>query len=127
MRKVLFLSLLVFAATACASSESMSSMAAPSADVTGKWSGQWAYVQATLGSGQIEMTLQQTGAKVSGNMLVTGTPVDRSGAVSALVSGNTFQLVYPTGITGWLTVQGDTMSGRIDGMNPANVTMKKVQ
>ena len=74
------------------------------------------------------MTLQQTGAKVSGNMTVTGTPtVDRSGAVSALVSGNTLQLVYPTGITGWLTVQGDTISGQLGGINPANVTLNRAK
>ena len=56
-----------------------------------------------------------------------GTPIDRSGAVNALVSGNTLQLLYPTGVTGWLTVQGDTISGQLDGMNPATVTLKKVK
>ena len=95
--QLMLLALVVLGMTSCATTDSAST-APTSVDVTGKWAGQWAYTQATLGSGQIEMTLQQTGAKVSGNMTVTGTPtVDRSGAVSAVVSGNTLQLVYPTG------------------------------
>ena len=34
-------------------------------------------------------------------------------------------LVYPTGITGYLTISGDEMKGQIDGMNPANVVLKR--
>jgi len=125
--QLVLLALVVLGVTSCATIDSAST-APPSVDVTGTWAGQWAYTTATLGSGQIEMTLQQTGAKVSGNMTVTGTPtVDRSGAVSALVSGNTLQLVYPTGITGWLTVQGDTISGQLGGINPANVTLNRAK
>jgi hypothetical protein len=41
-------------------------------------------------------------------MIVTGAPVDRSGAVTMLVSGNDVHLVYPTGFTGDLTVSGTT-------------------
>ena len=126
MRRLLLLSLVLLGVTSCATTDS-ASMAPPTVDVTGSWAGQWAFTQATLGSGQIQMTLQQTGSKVSGTTTITGTPVDRSGAVNALVSGNTLQLVYPTGVTGWLTVQGDTISGQLGGMNPANVTMKKVK
>jgi hypothetical protein len=126
MRRLLLLTLVLLGITSCATTDS-SSMASPTVDVTGSWAGQWAYTQATLGSGQIQMTLQQTGSKVSGTTTITGTPVDRSGAVNALVTGNTLQLVYPTGVTGWLTVQGDTISGQLGGMNPANVTMKKVK
>ena len=33
----------------------------------------------------------------------------------------------PTGVTGWLTVQGDTISGQIGGMNRADVTLRKVK
>jgi len=61
------------------------------------------------------MTLTQTGTKATGNMTVTGTPVDRSGAVTMLVSGNDVYLVYPTGITGYLVVSGDEMKGELDG------------
>jgi hypothetical protein len=105
------------------------SAGAPSAqtkpNLTGKWAGTWAYQQTTLGSGQIEMTLTQKGSKASGNMLVTGAPVDRSGAVNLMISGNDVYLIYPTGFTGYLTISGDEMKGQIDGTNPANVVMKR--
>jgi hypothetical protein len=75
-------------------------------NLSGKWQGTWAYKQATLGSGQVTMTLTQTGNKATGNMVVTGTPVDRSGAVNIMLSGNDVYLVYPTGFTGYLTISG---------------------
>ena len=65
------------------------------------------------------------GNKATGNMVVTGTPVERSGAVTIMLSGNDVYLVYPTGFTGYLTVSGDEMKGQIDGMNPANVVLKR--
>ena len=102
---------------------------APSAqtkpNLSGKWAGTWAYQQASLGSGQIEMTLTQKGTKATGNMVVTGAPTDRSGAVNLMISGNEVYLVYPTGFTGYLKISGDEMKGQIDGMNPANVVLKR--
>ena len=94
-------------------------------NLSGKWAGTWAYQQASLGSGQIEMTLTQKGSKATGNMVVTGAPVDRSGAVNLMISGNEVYLVYPTGFTGYLKISGDEMKGQIDGMNPANVVLKR--
>ena len=58
-------------------------------------------------------------------MVVTGTPVDRSGSVTVIVNGNDVYLVYPTGITGYLMVSGDDMKGQLDGMNPGNVVLKR--
>ena len=105
------------------------SASAPSAqtrpDVSGKWQGTWAYQNASLGSGQVTMTLSQKGSKATGDMVVTGTPVPRSGAVNLMISGNDVYMVYPTGFTGYLTVSGDDMKGQVDGMNPANVVLKR--
>jgi hypothetical protein len=98
---------------------------AQTGNVSGKWQGTWAYQNASLGSGQIVMTLAQSGTKATGDMVVTGTPVPRSGAVTVLVQGNDVYFVYPTGATGYLTVSGDEMKGQIDGMNPANVILKR--
>ena len=95
------------------------------ADVSGTWQGTWADQNASLGSGQITMTLSQRGSKATGNMIVTGAPVDRSGAVTLLVKGNDVYLVYPTGITGYLTVSGGEMKGQLAGMNPGNVVLKR--
>src|SRR5215468_4062968 len=94
-------------------------------NISGKWVGTWAYQQASLGSGQVSMTLTQKGNKATGDMVVTGTPVERSGAVNLMLSGNDVYLVYPTGFTGYLTVSGDEMKGQIDGTNPANVILKR--
>jgi hypothetical protein len=94
-------------------------------DVAGKWQGTWVYQNQGLGSGQIVMTLAQSGTKATGDMVVTGTPVPRSGAVTLLVQGNDVYFVYPTGATGYLTLAGDEMKGQIDGVNPANVILKR--
>jgi hypothetical protein len=118
---LLFVVLAALGSTSCASAPT----AQPGADVSGKWQGTWAYQTTTLGSGQITMTLSQTGSKATGNMIVTGTPVERSGAITMLVIGNEVHLVYPTGFTGYLTVSGDEMKGQLDGMNPANVVLKR--
>jgi hypothetical protein len=98
---------------------------AQTGNVAGKWQGTWVYQNTSLGSGQVVMTLTQSGTKATGNLLVTGTPVDRSGAVTALVQGNDVYFVYPTGVTGYLTVSGDEMKGQLDGQNPANVVLKR--
>jgi len=95
------------------------------ADLSGKWQGTWAYKNASLGGGQITMMLSQTGSKATGNMVVTGTPVDRSGSITLMVSGTDVYLVYPTGITGYLVASGDEMKGELDGMNPGNVVLKR--
>jgi hypothetical protein len=93
--------------------------------VSGKWQGTWVYQNQSLGSGQIVMTLTQSGNKATGDLLVTGTPTPRSGSVTVLLSGNDVYLVYPTGMTGYLTLAGDEMKGQLDGQNPANVMLKR--
>ena len=119
--KLLLVGLVVLASAVSASAPS----AQTKPNLTGTWAGTWAYQQASLGSGQIEMTLTQKGSKATGSMVVTGAPVDRSGAVNVILSGNEVYLVYPTGFTGYLTISGDEMKGQIDGLNPANVVLKR--
>ncbi|HEX9546731.1 MAG TPA: hypothetical protein VF942_05300 [Acidimicrobiales bacterium] len=98
---------------------------AQTGNVSGKWQGTWVYQNTSLGSGQIVMTLTQSGTKATGNMVVTGTPTPRSGSVTVILSGNEVYLVYPTGMTGYLTLAGDEMKGQLDGQNPANVILKR--
>ena len=118
----LLIGLVALGGTSCASAPS----APAGVDVSGKWQGSWQYQNASLGGGQVTMTLTQSGSKASGNMVVTGTPtVERTGAVSVLVVGNEVHLIYPTGFTGYLTVSGDEMKGELDGTNPANVTLRR--
>ena len=120
--RILLIGLVVVGLSACASGSPQQS---PTVDVTGKWQGSWVFQNASLGGGQVVMTLTQTGSKATGNMTVTGAPVDRSGAVTMVVSGSEVYLVYPTGITGYLMVSGDEMKGQLDGMNPGNVTLRR--
>jgi hypothetical protein len=115
---------LVFAATGCASSVGPATTA-PTVDITGKWAGTWVATNPSLGSGAIEMTLKQTGSKYSGNLLITGTATDPSGYTEGVVSGNQVRVMQPSNVTGSLTVQGDNMSGIIQGVVAANVSLKR--
>jgi len=119
--KLLLVGLMILGGAICASVPS----AQTRPDVSGKWQGTWAFQNASLGSGQVTMTLTQKGSKATGDMVVTGTPVERSGAVTVMLSGSDVYMVYPTGFTGYLKVSGDEMKGQIDGMNPANVVLKR--
>ena len=123
MTRLLLIGAILVGISACATTLS----APPTVDVTGSWAGQWAYEHANLGSGSITMNVKQVGAEVSGDMVVTGAQIDRTGPLSALVSGNQIRIMRPTSITGRLTVQGDTISGVIDGLEPANVSLKRVR
>ena len=124
-RKPMLIGLVMLGGAMSAGCASAPASAPASVDVTGKWQGTWVFQNTSLGSGQVTMTLAQTGSKATGNMIVTGTPVDRSGSVTMLLSGNDVYLVYPTGITGYLAASGDQMRGQLDGMNPANVVLKR--
>ena len=119
--KLLLIGFVALLGVSCASAP----LEAPSVDLSGKWQGTWVFQNASLGGGQIDMTLAQKGSKATGNMVVTGAPVDRTGAVTIIISGNDVYLVYPTGITGHLVVSGDEMKGQLDGMNPGNVVLKR--
>ena len=130
MRRLMLLGLILLGVASCAggpkTDPALMASDPPTVNVTGTWAGDWVYQPASLGSGHIKMTLQQTGSKVTGNVEVSGTRMPRSGPIHALVSGNHLQLLYPTGVTGYLTVEGNTISGELGGLSPADVTMKKV-
>src|SRR6266508_802599 len=83
---------------------------APTVDITGKWAGTWVATNPGLGSGQIEMTLKQTGSQYSGNRVV---------------SGNEVRVMQPSNLTGSLTATADSMTGILDGVVAANVTLKR--
>jgi len=81
---------------------------APSVDVTGTWAGDWVGAGA-VGSGPVTMTLQQTGANVTGEV-VAGGGSPFSGPVTGTVSGDALSLSYRGG-TGEFTVKGSEMTG----------------
>jgi len=108
---------------ACASTQP-----APTTDISGTWQGTW--VNTTVaggGSGQIEMTVTQTGSKYAGNILVRGREGDPGGLTLGFVTGNEVDVVEPRGWTGHLTVVDDQMTGLIGGTTSWTVTLKRVR
>ena len=126
MRRVgpLAVGLMMLGLAGCAGSMQQ---APPTVDVSGKWQGDWVARQQTQGGGQIQLDIKQTGAKYSGNLLITGAPNDPSGLTEGYVTGNRVEITLPAGATGYLTVNGDEMSGLIAGMDGAKVTLKRVK
>jgi hypothetical protein len=121
---LMMIGLVVFAAAGCAGGVGPATVA-PTVDVTGKWAGTWVATNPALGSGAIQMTLTQTGSQYSGNLLVTGTPTNPSGPTQGVVSGNQLRVLQPSNMTGSLTVQGDSMSGTVQGVIAANVNLTR--
>ena len=109
MRRLMLLGLILLGVASCARTQSDPALMA-----------------ATPPTVDIKMVMQQTGSKVTGTVEVTGTQVPRSGPISAIVQGDQLQILHPTGVTGSLTVKGDTISGELGGLSPGTVTMKKV-
>ncbi len=95
----------------------------PSVDVTGSWAGTWTYENWSLGNGTITGTFKQDGANLSGNFNVTGPSLNHVANIIGFVQGNDVRLSQPS--TGTLTVTGNQMSGYVNGLNPAKVTLRK--
>jgi len=109
----------LLAATACATTPA----AAPTVNVTGQWAGNWSYENPSMGAGDIRGSFEQDGAKVSGNFNLTGPVVNRVALVSGSISGNEIRLSTPA--SGYLTVTGDQMTGTVNGLNVAKITLRK--
>jgi len=109
------------AVAGCASLEGPK--APPSVNVTGNWVGSWQYENVQMGSGDLRGSFQQDGSKVSGNFNVTGPVLNRVAIISGVVSGSDITLEQPA--TGWLTVKGNEITGTINGLNVAKVTLRK--
>jgi len=92
--------------------------------VSGNWVGTWQYQNVQQGSGDVRGTFQQDGAKLSGNFNVTGPVLNRVAIVSGVVSGNDVVLSMPS--SGTLTVKGDQMTGIINGLDLARVTLRRL-
>ena len=119
----LLVGVLVLAIAGCATT-TPTTMAPPSVDVRGKWSGRWSFENPGAGGGEAAMELQQTGADVAGNLTLVGPTVNKSSYFEATVTGDLLVLKAPYG-SGTLTVQGDEMSGIVNGIMPATVTMRR--
>ena len=89
-------------------------------DVTGVWRGTYLRVG---GSGNLELTLQQSGPKVTGRATSAGQFIGAiNGAIEGTVSGDTFRFRAERGGSGELHVNGDEMTG--SGSAPVQVTIQ---
>jgi len=115
----LLLALTMVGVSACATTPS----APPSVNVTGPWAGDWQYDNPSVGAGTVRGTFKQDGSNLTGNFDVTGPVVNRTANVIGTVSGNIITLSQPA--SGSLTVNGNEISGWIQGLNSAKVVLKK--
>ena len=118
------LALLSAVSAGCAAAREAQTAAAnaPTANVTGTWSG-------SAGTGgvfmPVTMTLSQTGTNVSGTVDIGGRS-DLSGAVKGTVQGELVNLSLETVKLGQMTVkQQNTMTGEVSGGMP--VTLRRSQ
>ena len=106
----------------CASGSGAPS-APPSVNVTGKWAGLWQYPSIPSGRGEVFMDLTQSGADVTGSVLVTGPTQNQPTRVQGTVVGNEFRLGGR--IAGTFVVKGDEMTGTVDGVVVATATLNR--
>ena len=111
----------VMLATAAACSTTP--LAPPSVDVTGNWVGTWQYDNVQMGSGDLRGSFQQSGQSLTGHFNVTGPVINHVANLTGAVTGNEIMLTTPA--SGRLTVSGNQITGTINGLNVAKVTLRK--
>ena len=97
----------------------------PSVDVSGTWEGNWEAFERSAGGGGIRGVFRQDGATVYGNFEIQNqgpNPISRT-YVSGVVRANEIQLLAPT--EGLLVVDGNEMSGTIQGIMAARVKLRR--
>ena len=109
---------LVVAVAGCATA-----MTPPTVNVTGNWVGKWQYENVQQGSGDVRGTFQQNGDKLTGQFNITGPVINHTANVDGAVSGSEIILTQPA--TGRLSVNGNQISGNVNGLVPAKLTLTK--
>jgi hypothetical protein len=119
-----FLAILLASAVIVGAGCATTPAAPPSVNVTGNWSGTWSYENPLNGTGTLMGSFKQDGANLAGNFNVTGPVVTHAANnVVGTVAGNEIKLSLPS--SGTLTVNGNEITGWINGLNPAKVTLRK--
>ena len=118
--------LMLVGAAACSTAPSATSGAPPASDITGTWTGPWMFEPSSAGSGTLTVKWTQNGSQVKGTLDITGPHRGRAGFTNGIMSGNDIQITGPDA-TGWFKVNGNEMTGQINGVMPATVTLRKVQ
>jgi len=109
------------AGCAAASRGQMASGNAPTANVSGVWTGSAAARGMLV---PVTMTLTQKGTSVTGDMSVGGWS-ELTGGVTGSVQGELLTLALERLTLGELTVKEDTMTGQVSGGLPVNLRRSK--
>ena len=99
----------------------MGSASAPTANVTGVWTGSAASRGSLI---PVTMTLVQNGTSVSGDMSVGGWS-ELTGGVTGSIQGELLTLSLPRLTLGELTVKQDTITGQVSAGLPVNLRRSK--
>ena len=120
-RLVLLIAGVMMLGSACATSPPPTP---PSVDVSGTWEGVWSAFEGSGGAGEIRGIFRQDGATLYGNFEVRGQGqnVNRT-YVSGVVAGNQVKLFAPS--EGLLVVEGDEMTGTVQGIVSARVQLRR--
>ena len=124
VRAALTAAVLMLTTAGCATTP----MSAPSTNLTGKWAGTWAYEPSTIGAGTLSGSFQQDGNKLSGNFLIIGggsAVRNPSAMIIGFISGNQVTLSQPSSGTLTVNADGTEMSGWVNGLDQAQVTLRK--
>ena len=124
VRAALTVAVLMLTAAGCATTP----MSPPSANLTGKWAGNWSYEPSTIGAGALSGSFQQDGNKLSGNFLIIGggsAVRNPSAMLIGFISGNQVTLSQPSSGTLTVNADGTEMSGWVNGLDQAKVTLRK--
>jgi hypothetical protein len=114
----------VLVGSGCATTMEERKLPPADVNVTGNWTGTWAYDRQSMGQGNMAGTFTQDGDKLTGTFNVYGTG-GRVAYVVGFVTGHTVRLSQP--LLGTLTVStdGKQMKGDIQGLDTAHVTLTK--
>ena len=115
--------LLMLASAGCATAPP----APPTVDVTGVWTGTWIGSGAPKWAGNVTMTLEQKGAEVTGSLVMATPARNMTGPIMrGSVTGNEYRLQTVTGqLSGYLTVNGDDMSGNVNSLIPMDMKLHR--
>ena len=93
-------------------------------DVTGVWEGSWRTGQ---GTGDVRLTLQQSGPKVTGQLMIRGTNTPDDGDIEGTISGDqfTFRETRRGRLSGELHVNGDEMTSSVVATMKMNLRRQK--
>lgn len=111
--------LLGLAAAACATTPA----APPILDVGGVWIGDWEFDPPSAGGGMLSMTVTQAGTDIRGTVEVTGRGPNRPRNFAGVLIGNEIRLTAP--FIGTLQVNGNEMTGEIQGVLPAKLAARR--